>query len=128
MFNDSDDFISFRYLCNNFTVFILRMMVGLLIPRSFIIFTNSFVSINLLKIYLYLYTMQTIFLFLVFIIVSYSRAIAMAFSYYNFFSAFSFNSSFAYLSPSTIDHMSTSNFLITLSCFFIHIVFTISNH
>ena len=102
----------------------LKKMVGLLIPRSFIIFTNFSVSINLLKICPYLYTIQTMFLFLVFLIVSCSCTIVMASLHFSFFSAFSFNSSFLYLSPSTIDHMSSS---LTFSLLFLVFLFTLSS-
>lgn len=86
------------------------MMVGFLIPRSFIIFRSFSFSGNLLKICPNLYTVKTIFFFLVFRFVSCSCTIAMASSY---FSLFSINSLFSYFLRSTMDHMLV--FLFTLS-------------
>lgn len=67
-----DDFFQFRYLFNNFTMSILKIMANLLIQNSLIKLLKLHFSLNLLEIRAFLYATQTMVFFLVLIMSSYA--------------------------------------------------------
>ena len=91
----SIDFFSFRYLPNNFTMFILKIIVDLLTPKSFIMviklcFSSSVSNTNYI-------------LLLILIISSYTLTMDIAYRHFSTLSGFPSRTLVLYLSLSIID-------------------------